>query len=243
VTTGTSGRRARFEAEQQLVNPWHRAAQVIASLDYAKQDDVRERVWSERWGLVIIDEAHKCSAYTKSSSGQGGRVRVALGDLGGLLGDVAFRDIGDPEDGASGVADGQLVTCRNTVSRGPARAFAAPARSHRPERKHTRHASSAIESPPPPSSPLTRRAGPWDVGPRNRRLPARSGAAGLGCSVPRGVERARAGPVADPDAATGAPRVVPNLLAVGAALDARGATEDSEDDCLRLALDEPKREG
>ena len=57
--------------QQQLVNPWHRSSQVIASLDYAKQDDVRERVWGERWDLVIIDEAHKCSAYTKSSTGRG----------------------------------------------------------------------------------------------------------------------------------------------------------------------------
>lgn len=57
--------------QQQLVNPWHRSAQVIASLDYAKQDDVRERVWSEPWDLVVIDEAHKCSAYTKSASGRG----------------------------------------------------------------------------------------------------------------------------------------------------------------------------
>jgi superfamily II DNA or RNA helicase len=57
--------------QQQLTNPWHRASQVIASLDYAKQDDVRERVWSERWDLVVIDEAHKCSAYTKSSTGRG----------------------------------------------------------------------------------------------------------------------------------------------------------------------------
>jgi hypothetical protein len=44
---------------------------LVASLDYAKQDDVRERVWSERWDLVVIDEAHKCSAYTKSSTGRG----------------------------------------------------------------------------------------------------------------------------------------------------------------------------
>jgi superfamily II DNA or RNA helicase len=57
--------------QQQLVNPWHRATQVIASLDYAKQDEVRERVWSERWDLVVIDEAHNCSAYTKSRSGRG----------------------------------------------------------------------------------------------------------------------------------------------------------------------------
>ena len=57
--------------QQQLVNPWHRSTQVIASLDYAKQDDVRERVWNERWDLIIIDEAHKCSAYTKVSAGRG----------------------------------------------------------------------------------------------------------------------------------------------------------------------------
>jgi SNF2 family DNA or RNA helicase len=57
--------------QQQLVNPWHRATNVIASLDYAKGDEIRERVWSERWDLVIIDEAHKCSAYTKSSSTRG----------------------------------------------------------------------------------------------------------------------------------------------------------------------------
>jgi SNF2 family DNA or RNA helicase len=56
--------------QQQLVNPWHRTSQVIASLDYAKQDDVRERVWQQRWDLLIIDEAHKCSAYTKSQAGR-----------------------------------------------------------------------------------------------------------------------------------------------------------------------------
>jgi SNF2 family DNA or RNA helicase len=56
--------------QQQLVNPWQRGSQIIASLDYAKQDAVRERVWQERWDLVIIDEAHKCSAYTKSAVGR-----------------------------------------------------------------------------------------------------------------------------------------------------------------------------
>jgi superfamily II DNA or RNA helicase len=60
--------------QQQLVNPWQRSTQVIASLDYAKQDDVRERVWQQRWDLIIIDEAHKCSAYTKRSSGRGDEV-------------------------------------------------------------------------------------------------------------------------------------------------------------------------
>jgi len=60
--------------QQQLVNPWQRSSQVIASLDYAKQDDVRERIWQQRWDLVVIDEAHKCSAYTRQSSSRGDEV-------------------------------------------------------------------------------------------------------------------------------------------------------------------------
>jgi superfamily II DNA or RNA helicase len=52
--------------QQQLSNPWQRSNHVIASVDYAKQDDVRERIWQQHWDLVIIDEAHKCSARTGS---------------------------------------------------------------------------------------------------------------------------------------------------------------------------------
>ena len=51
--------------QQQLINLWQRENQVITSLDYAKQDTVRERVWQQRWDVVILDEAHKCSAYTR----------------------------------------------------------------------------------------------------------------------------------------------------------------------------------
>ncbi len=59
---------------QQLTNPWQRSSQVIASIDYAKQDDVRERVCQQRWDLVVVDEAHKCSAYTKAHSGRSDEV-------------------------------------------------------------------------------------------------------------------------------------------------------------------------
>jgi SNF2 family DNA or RNA helicase len=62
--------------QQQLTNPWQRSSQVIASMDYAKQDDVRERVWQQRWDLVVVDEAHKCSARTVSG-GQGREPKVA----------------------------------------------------------------------------------------------------------------------------------------------------------------------
>ena len=60
--------------QQQLLNLWEREPQVIASIDYAKQDTVRERVWQQRWDLVIIDEAHKCSAYTKRATGRSAEV-------------------------------------------------------------------------------------------------------------------------------------------------------------------------
>ncbi|MGD0905300.1 MAG: helicase-related protein, partial [Terracidiphilus sp.] len=60
--------------QQQLTNPWQRGNLVVASMDYAKQDDVRERVWQQHWDLVIIDEAHKCSAYTKKSTSRGDEV-------------------------------------------------------------------------------------------------------------------------------------------------------------------------
>jgi len=62
--------------QQQLTNPWQRSSQIISSIDYAKQEDVRERVWQQSWDLVIIDEAHKCSART-ASSGQGREPKVA----------------------------------------------------------------------------------------------------------------------------------------------------------------------
>lgn len=60
--------------QQQLLNLWERESQIIASIDYAKQDAVRERVWQQRWDLVIIDEAHKCSAYTKRVTGRSAEV-------------------------------------------------------------------------------------------------------------------------------------------------------------------------
>jgi superfamily II DNA or RNA helicase len=61
--------------QQQLTNPWQRSSQIISSIDYAKQEDVRERVWQQSWDLVIIDEAHKCSART-ASEGQGREPKV-----------------------------------------------------------------------------------------------------------------------------------------------------------------------
>lgn len=45
-------------------NPWEMYPRCIASLDFAKRDEVRDRLLEAPWDLVVIDEAHKCSART-----------------------------------------------------------------------------------------------------------------------------------------------------------------------------------
>jgi len=45
-------------------NPWHEYPRAISSIDLVKREDVRERLLEANWDLVIIDEAHKCSART-----------------------------------------------------------------------------------------------------------------------------------------------------------------------------------
>src|SRR5260221_5447580 len=42
---------------------------VITSIDFAKRDDVRDDLLRAEWDLVVIDEAHKCAAYTGSDDG------------------------------------------------------------------------------------------------------------------------------------------------------------------------------
>ena len=59
--------------QQQLLNLCEHEAQMISSIDYAKHDDVRERMWQQRWDL-IINEAQKCTAYTKHSARRGAEV-------------------------------------------------------------------------------------------------------------------------------------------------------------------------
>jgi superfamily II DNA or RNA helicase len=65
--------RSRFEETFEIVNaelgrntlagnPWQRFSQIITSLDFVKQPAVAEAALRVPWDLVIIDEAHKCSA-------------------------------------------------------------------------------------------------------------------------------------------------------------------------------------
>jgi len=67
--------RTRFEETFEIVgsdlakntmagNAWERFPQVIASIDFAKRPEVRDGILRAPWDLVVVDEAHKCSART-----------------------------------------------------------------------------------------------------------------------------------------------------------------------------------
>ncbi|MFG2022355.1 helicase-related protein [Streptomyces sp. NPDC048825] len=57
-----SGEQVRHQLGQ---SPWERFPMAISSIDFAKRDDVRDELLRAQWDLVIVDEAHKASAFTK----------------------------------------------------------------------------------------------------------------------------------------------------------------------------------
>lgn len=54
--------RSELAKDQLAGNVWERFPQCIASMDFAKRDDVSPDLLRANWDLVIIDEAHKCAA-------------------------------------------------------------------------------------------------------------------------------------------------------------------------------------
>ncbi|MCG9128544.1 DUF3883 domain-containing protein [Candidatus Poribacteria bacterium] len=44
-------------------NVWNREQQIITSMDFARQDDIRDVIANTNFDLVIVDEAHKMAAY------------------------------------------------------------------------------------------------------------------------------------------------------------------------------------
>ncbi|HEY7952311.1 MAG TPA: DEAD/DEAH box helicase, partial [Solirubrobacteraceae bacterium] len=46
-------------------NAWQQTARAITSLDFAKREEILPELLLADWDLVIIDEAHKCSATTR----------------------------------------------------------------------------------------------------------------------------------------------------------------------------------
>jgi superfamily II DNA or RNA helicase len=61
-------------------NVWERFPQAITSLDFAKQPDIRDGIARAGWDLVVVDEAHKCSARTYGTEVKKTR-RYELGEV------------------------------------------------------------------------------------------------------------------------------------------------------------------
>ena len=83
-------------------NPWEKSDQIIASIDFAKQDEILATLGSVNWDLVIVDEAHKMSAYKygeKTQKTQRYRLGEALSrTTNHLIFLTATPHRGDPEN-------------------------------------------------------------------------------------------------------------------------------------------------
>ena len=54
--------RAYVNAHSQE-NVWNREQQLITSMDFARQDEIRGAIANTHFDLIIVDEAHKMAAY------------------------------------------------------------------------------------------------------------------------------------------------------------------------------------
>lgn len=83
-------------------NIWARENQLIASIDFAKQDDIAMSLASSHFDLIIVDEAHKMSAYRYGEKlDKTGRYKLGevLSDIStNLLFLTATPHRGDPEN-------------------------------------------------------------------------------------------------------------------------------------------------
>ncbi|MCB2218985.1 MAG: DUF3883 domain-containing protein [Bacteroidetes bacterium] len=83
-------------------NTWQRENQIITSIDFAKQDEIIQTLNASRFDLIIVDEAHKLSAYqygNKIQKSKRYRLGETLSDITEhLLFLTATPHKGDPEN-------------------------------------------------------------------------------------------------------------------------------------------------
>ncbi len=81
-------------------NPWQEKSQVVTSISWVStQEDARESLLRSRWDLIIVDEAHKMSAYANDRK----TLAYALGEQLSVMTDhyllmTATPHKGDPEN-------------------------------------------------------------------------------------------------------------------------------------------------
>lgn len=81
-------------------NPWQEKNQVITSISWvSRMDDARQSLLRARWDLVIVDEAHKMSAYSEDKKTLAYQLGEALSEMTDhLLLMTATPHKGDPEN-------------------------------------------------------------------------------------------------------------------------------------------------
>lgn len=81
-------------------NPWQEKNQVVTSVSWiSRVDDARESLLRSRWDLIIVDEAHKMSAYSQEHKTLAYRLGEALSErTDHLLMMTATPHKGDPEN-------------------------------------------------------------------------------------------------------------------------------------------------
>jgi len=81
-------------------NPWQDKNQVITSISWvSRMDDARDSLLRSRWDLVIVDEAHKMSAYSEDKKTLAYQLGEALGQMTDhMLLLTATPHKGDPEN-------------------------------------------------------------------------------------------------------------------------------------------------
>jgi len=84
------------------INPWEKENQIITSMDFAKRDEILNTLASTHFDLVIVDEAHKMSAYKYGEKTQKSD-RYKLGEVLSRISEhmlflTATPHKGDPEN-------------------------------------------------------------------------------------------------------------------------------------------------
>ena len=62
-------------------NPWEHEDHIIASIDFAKQEEIREQLEDVEWDIAIFDEAHHLTARRSSDGTTSKTKRYQLGEL------------------------------------------------------------------------------------------------------------------------------------------------------------------
>lgn len=99
-------------------NPWGHFPLVVASIDYAKQDTIKNLILAQRWDLVIIDEAHGVAAPAVSARGSKDKERFEFAEQLARQCEHLILTTATPHNGYSASFASLLRMLDNTLEQG-----------------------------------------------------------------------------------------------------------------------------